>query len=202
MKIVIDIQYFPAVTLFSKLSGYTHCIFEQYELFEKMSFRNRCVIYGANGPINLTVPLSGGRNQRTVMKNVRVLNTTNWQANHWKSITSAYNKSPWFEHFRYELEHLYRKRFEFLVDWNLECFRWASAIVSPHIGYSLTESFIPQYDPHSYDDWRGRLKPATINRIFTSPDVYTQVFQDRSGFIPNLSILDYLFCAGPRLRGL
>src|SRR5690606_18608824 len=79
---------------------------------------------GANGPIMLSIPLVGGRNQHSAICSVRIDNSENWQARHWKTITSCYNRSPWFEHFRSELEHLFRLRFEFLYDWNSVCFEW------------------------------------------------------------------------------
>ena len=198
MKLIADLQYFSPAIFFSYLSNSTHCIFDQYEHFPKMSFMNRCTLLGGNGPINLTVPLDGGRNQRSVMKEVKILNRENWQDRHWKTITSCYNKSPWFDHYRDELENLYSLKFEFLIDWNLRCFQWIYDKLAIKTPISLSAKFVKDYDKNIYEDLRGRLMPSTINKNFLDVVRYPQVFGDRFGFVPNLSVLDYLFCVGPR----
>jgi hypothetical protein len=164
-----------------------------------MSFRNRCTLLGGNGPVHLSIPLVGGRSQKTLLKDVRILNTENWQDRHWKTITSCYNKSPWFDHFRHELEELYNRRFDLLIDWNLECFKWAADKLSIKTQVSLSEFYQEKYDKNEFEDWRNGLLPSTINTV--NPDVkrYPQVFEDRFGFVPNLSILDYLFCVGNKM---
>lgn len=197
MKYIADIQYFSPSIFFFNLGISSHCVFDQYEHFQKMSFMNRCVVLGGNGPIILSVPLDGGRNQKTVMKEIRILNRENWQARHWKTITSCYNKSPWFEHYR-DLEKLYTRNFSFLVDWNLNCLDWICDKLSLKIDYSLSDDFIRDYDKSAFEDLRGKLKPASMNRLFPNVKRYSQVFEDRFGFVPHLSVLDYLFCVGPR----
>lgn len=190
-----DSQYFPNVNYFFILSDATNCCFDLYERYQKMSFRNRCVIAGANGAINLSIPIVGGRGQRAIMKDVRISNDENWQANHWKTIMSAYNKSPFLDHFRHELERLYSRKFEFLVDWNLETFRWICDKMSCNCNILVTERYEPEV-AEGWDDWRGRVMPATVNKLFPHSKRYPQVFEDRQGFLPNLSILDYLLCSG------
>jgi hypothetical protein len=149
----------------------------------------------------LSVPLVGGRNQKTLMKDVRILPEDNWQSRHWKTITSLFNKSPWFDYYRHDLEDIYRKRFDFLMDWNLACFEWAADKMAIKAKVSLSEKRLDESDLNGEktEDWRGRLMPATINKVFPQPKRYPQVFEDRLGFVPNLSILDYLFCTGNKL---
>ncbi len=162
-----------------------------------MSFRNRCVVAGANGPINLSVPIEGGRNSKLPMKEVRIRNQERWQTNHWRTIFSAYNRSPWFEHFAAELEELYTRRFNFLVDWNMACFGWTADKMAINTPVSLSEVFIKNYPEDEYLDWRGRYIPAMIHNLDEEAPAYRQVFEERHGFIPNLSVLDFLFCHGP-----
>lgn len=199
-KIVVDYEYFAPLIYFSALSEYKHCIFEQYEQYQKMTFRNRCMVAGAEGPIHLTIPLEGGRNQRTRIKDVRMLNSEKWQSNHFKTLQSVYNKSPFFEHFAGDLELLFQKRFDFLVDWNLACFQWSCDKLSlePQVGF--TSEYLHIYPKDEYVDWRNKLKPATINTAFPEHKKYVQVFEERTGFVPNLSVLDYIFCTGGALR--
>ena len=197
MTLITDLQYFSPVIFYFKLGEFKHCIFDQYEHYQKMSFRNRCTLLGGNGTIALSVPLEGGRGQKTIMKDVRILNTENWQSRHWKTITSCYNKSPWLEHFRDNLENLYTRNFEWLVDWNLACFEWAADKLAIKSSWSLSEKYVSDYNADEVIDSRGKMMPATINKEFPVAERYPQVFEDRFGFVPNLSVLDFLFCVGP-----
>lgn len=200
MTLIIDLQYFPPVIFFLKLSEFSNCVFDQYEAYEKMSFRNRCTLLGGNGAINLSIPLVGGRSQRTPVKDVKIDNKEDWQDRHWKTITSCYNKSPWFDFYRDELEALYAAKYDSLLEWNLECFKWVCDKMSIKIQWSLTGSYKKNYEDVEVLDWRNHLKPASINKLFPTQKRYPQVFEDRFGFVPNLSILDYLFCAGNKLQ--
>ncbi len=86
--------------------------------------------------------------------------------------------------------------YEFLVDWNLACSRWALQKLHLNLPVSVTDNWKEEYDPKEWDDWRNRLLPKTIQSMFPEPPKYRQVFMDRTGFIPHLSILDLLFCEG------
>lgn len=198
MTLLFDIEYFAPAIYYYKLSESSYCILDQYESYRKMSFRNRCTLSGANGRIYLSIPLSGGRGQRTLMKDVRILNSERWQDRHWKTITSVFNKSPWFEFYRDELQCLFEQRYEFLVDWNMACFRWVTDKMSIQTPVVLSNEPIAAGE-NGYVDWRQKLMPATIDSVVTNHPVYPQVFEERSGFLPNLSILDYLFCAGNKI---
>jgi hypothetical protein len=173
-----------------------------------MSFRNRCQIAGGEGVINLNIPLEKGRDQKARMKDVRIAGAQPWQAQHWKTILSCYSRSPWFEFYRDEIEELYKTRFEFLVDWNLACFKWSLKQLRLAVEVSLTDRYQPVYTPEEGADWRGKFLPK--NRVADSgmltavtpadrvsvPIRYRQVFEERAGFLPGLSILDLLFCEG------
>ena len=167
-----------------------------------MSFRSRCRIVGAEGMIDLSVPLLKGRDQKTIMKDVRISGLQPWQARHWKTIVSCYNRSPWFEFYRDELSALYKKSFVYLLDWNLACFEWALGVLKMTVPVSLSEGYRKEYDGKEWVDWRGKILPKNSQKeadlLDEAPLKYYQVFEDRIGFIPNLSILDLLFCEGKR----
>jgi hypothetical protein len=197
--LIVDSQYFPPLIFFKQLSLSSHCLFDQYEHYQKMSFRNRCTLLGGNGSIALSIPLEGGRNQKTPMKDVKILNKERWQDRHWKTITSCYNKSPWLHHYYEELEKLYSIKHTFLIDWNLKCFEWVTDKLSISTEWGLTDGYIDVYDSKEFLDWRNHLLPATINQKYPGQERYPQVFEDRFGFVPNVSILDYLFCVNRKL---
>jgi hypothetical protein len=222
MNLVSDIQYFPSVTFYKISYNFKHIIFEQYESYQKMSFRNRCRIVGAEGVIDLSIPLVRGRDQKALMKDVRISDAQPWQSQHWKTIVSCYSRSPWFEFYRDELEGLYRKQWDFLLDWNLACFEWTLGVLGISIPVSLTGNYEKGYPPDQVTDWRGKILPkhraegkggpgeamAGLSGAGPVDDSgagstdgggahpYRQVFGERIGFIPNLSVLDLLFCEG------
>ena len=210
MNLIIDLQYFPNVNLYKISNKFSNIIFEQCEYYQKMSFRNRCQISGAEGIINLSVPLEKGRDQKTLMKDVRIADGQPWQAQHWKTIVSCYNRSPWFEFYRDDLEGLYKTRFDFLVDWNRACFEWSLKVLQLPVKVSLTDHYQKVYSPEQGADWRGKFLPKNRGAVPAQPSSatpvastdpagvyrYRQVFEERTGFIPGLSILDLLFCEG------
>lgn len=193
MNLIIDIQYFAPFSFYKISYRSSNIIFEQYESYQKMSFRNRCRIAGAEGVIDLSIPLIGGREQKTLMKEVRIADGRGWRDRHWKTIVSCYSRSPWFEYYRDGLERLYRRPANFLLDWDLLCLEWALKALGMERPVRLTAAYKKVYTREEGEDWRGRIVPGPAE--FDLPR-YRQVFEERTGFIRDLSILDLLFCEG------
>ncbi len=178
-------------------------LLEQHEHFEKQTWRNRCRILSANGPMDLVVPVKRKGRTRTPMKDLRIAYDDPWPSLHWRSITSAYRTAPYFEFFEDRFGELFKKRYAFLIDLNLafqekilEEFR-----VRPQ--FSFTERFakeVPGFmdlrhlPPALPEDKAkgGSRAPVDV----TGP--YPQVFDERFGFVPGLSVLDLLFNEGPK----
>jgi len=192
--VVFELQYFPPVSFFSTLYKETYLYLDIYEIYRKMSFRNRCVIAGAQGIISLSIPLQQGRNQQIPMNEVRISDTEEWQSRHFKSIRSAYNRSPFFDFYQDELAAIYQRPFELLTDWNICCLEWVKEKLSWKTEIRFTESAIP-YQSDGVTDLRNRVLPK--NFMEWNPVKYRQVFEERTGFFPNLSILDLLLNCGP-----
>jgi hypothetical protein len=202
MNLIIEIQYFAPAIFYKKVNKISNVDYDVYETYQKMSFRNRCIILGGGGPVTLSIPLEEGRGQRRLTRDVRIANRYPWQSQHWKSILSCYNRSPWFEFYRDELEGLFQKQVDFLVDWNLACWEWASKKLGMEVATGTTKEYRTDYDMTKWLDLRNKLLPKSIMQNFLEPVVYRQVFEDRTGFIPHCSILDLLFCEGKNARSL
>jgi len=194
MKLVIEYQYLPPVYLFSALYKHKHIVFEECELYQKMSFRNRCMLAGAEGVIQLSIPLIKGRNQKTPITEVQIDNRYHWQQQHWRTIESSYRKSPWFDHYAPGLENFYSTDYTHLLKWNLDLFRWIIEKSELDITTESTTDFNSAHSDTNIVDLRNTLLPKTYIKQSVNP--YQQVFSDRTGFLPNLSILDLLFCMG------
>ncbi|MGN6436004.1 MAG: WbqC family protein [Agriterribacter sp.] len=197
MSLLIDNQYLGSFIYYKISINASYIELEQYERWQKMSFRNRCLIAGANGTLPLSVPVVGGRNVGDLIKDVKIDNTKNWQSVHWRSIFSAYNRSPWFEFYHDEMEIFYNRKFEFLWDWNLELLQWILKKLDIHVPVRFSNEYKKNPDlPPGTLDMRGKILPKTLSFFNSDCPSYGQVFDQRHGFIPNLSIIDLLFCEG------
>lgn len=194
--VVIDNQLFPCFNYIRELSTCKHIKLEKYEGFQKMSFRNRYLIAGANSIMNLTIPVKGGREQKTLITEVRIDNSINWQIKHWRSLTSAYRKAPFFEFYYQEIKKLLFSEEELLFTFNFNILNWLCKTLKINAEIEFTESFIVHYEEEA--DYRNYFTPKSFqeNTINRFPH-YSQVFEDRLGFQPNLTIIDAIFCEGP-----
>ena len=200
MDLLIESQYFPPVTLFKKSINFSNIKIDVYEPWRKMSFRNRCVVVGSNGIINLSIPVLDGREQKKLLKEVAIDNRKPWQSQHWKTITSCYKRSPWFDFFEPELDELYRRPVALLNDWNRICFEWVIGKLGLAIHVDYSQYVMGEQPAPEVVDWRNKLTPKLLQSDYPTPVRYHQVFEERIGFIPHLSILDLLFCEGKNAR--
>lgn len=191
--VIAELQYFPPITFISTLFRESYVYLDLYEPYRKMSFRNRSLIAGAQGIISLSVPLKNGRSQLVPVNEVQISGEEHWQSRHFKSICSAYNRSPFFEYYADELEALYMKQVSGLADWNLSCLYWLRQKLDWSAEIRFTESSLP-YKAEGWDDQRNLVVPRNYSQW--TPVKYRQVFEERVGFFPNLSVIDLLFNTG------
>lgn len=199
--ILIDNQYFPVVNLFKYLYKKTNVILISCESYKKMTFCNRFIIAGSNGLINLSVPLVNGRNHQMLFKDVRISYGENWQIRHWRTITSCYNKSPYFEFYRDSLEPLFRNRQDFLFDYNISVLYWLKQVLQFPAEIVIAEDVSDFMLGNEFEDIRYKWLPLNFQQ--SGPGIYyPQVFQERIGFQSNLSVLDMLFNIGAQTAGV
>lgn len=170
---------------------------EQYDNYTKQTYRNRCRILGANGIIDLTIPVIKYHGKKVFMKDVRIDYDTYWNRNHWNSIYSAYASAPFFEFMEDSFSGYYSKRYTFLIDLNTELFYSVLDLLQLSASVSKSDYYMKS-EPG--DDLRETVHPkrAFHHHEYTfHPAVYHQVFSDRHGFKSDLSILDLLFNEGP-----
>lgn len=196
MSLIIDSQLFPCIDYVKQLNQYKHVKIEIYESFQKMSFRNRYIISGANNVINLSIPIAGGREQKTLIKDVRINNAIDWQTMHWRTLLSAYSKAPFFEFYSKDVKTLIFSKEDLLLSLNIKVLSWVVKVLKINIDIEFTENFVLHYD--NYADCRNHFLPKSFqNDTINWVPKYPQVFEDRLGFQPNLSIIDLIFCVGP-----
>lgn len=187
---MIDLHYFGAINWYLKCIDSTDVVFSPYKNYQRGLKLNRMRLMGANGPLLLTVPLEGGRDQYGHLKDLQISYAEPWQRIHWRGIHDNYRKAPWFEDYAPGLESLYRKQEKFLLDLNLKTTEW----VLQRLKWKLVILAVTEEEAKNQPQQTGA---APEDEQQPNWPVYQQVFAERHGFVPNLSILDLLLCEGP-----
>jgi len=196
--VLLSTAYFAPVRFYTKTILFQQVYIEQFENFTKQTYRNRCEIMGANGITDLIVPVVKGRNSKKLIKDVRLSYDIPWQKNHWRTIFSAYNSSPFFEYFKDDIRPFFEKKWKYLLDMNLAIHDEICNLLEIENNMLLTQNF--ESVPSDSVNLREALSPKKHRRMqdnFFKPYNYTQVFAEKFGFMTDLSIIDLLFNEGP-----
>lgn len=195
-KIVLPPAYLAPVNYYACLAYYDTEI-EQFSHYERQTYFNRCRIATANGAMDLVVPVEKP-SEKTPLRDVRIANSEQWQTNHWRAIESAYFSSPFFEYFRDDLEPFYTQKFTFLLDFDQQIQQKMLELLNLPISVKFTTEFKKNCD-RGIIDCRKTLHPKK-NNVFLQNNFnsleYYQVFEQKFGFLPNMSIIDLLFNMG------
>ncbi|QNK64289.1 WbqC family protein [Pedobacter sp. PAMC26386] len=195
---IFPLFYLPPISYFSALNTHNfEFLLEKEEHFPKQTYRNRTRIYSPNGPLDLFLPVIKGSKYHTKVKDVKISYDFKWQRLHWLSLESCYRNSAYFEYYEDELAVFYNKKFEFLFDYNLEMLQW----IFKQLKKSAEINFTTEYTKEIAPELDYRLKPHFKEpELLTPAKPYFQVFEDRLGFLPNMSIVDLLFNQGPQTK--
>ncbi len=191
MNILIHPTYFPSISHYVAMLQADSVTFEMEDHFQKQTNRNRMYIYSPNGIQMLNIPIKHSKEKHQKYKDVRIENDFGWQKNHFKSLEAAYRTSPFFEYFEDDFRPLFEKKHEFIMDLNLEIFELVNNALGIKIIPEKTTEFF-----HDVPDFIDLRHLANGKKDTTQLETYTQVFNDKHGFINNLSILDLLFNEG------
>ena len=191
---LLSSTYFGPIQWYQKLFRYQRCIVEQHDNFIKQTYRNRCVISATQGVQALSIPVEPAPQTsvsgKVAMKDVRISDHGNWRHLHWNALTSAYGESPFFEYYEDDIRPFFEKQYTFLLDFNM--MGAVATFIDPS---GIFHSSSANGDVVS--DFRDAIRPKRpLEDLEFSPKPYYQVFSQKHGFLPNLSILDLLFNEG------
>ena len=177
---LLPTTYFGPISWYSRLLRTENWLIDDSEHYVKQTTRNHCLIATANGVQKLTVPVEkikdGGL--KIPITQVRLSNHGKWRTEHWNALCTAYGESPFFDYYADDLRPFFERRdWEFLFDYNMAILQKMLEL----IGFSRNEE-------------RGARNHFTLH---TPHSTYWQVYQQRHGFLPDLSIIDLLCCMGP-----
>lgn len=196
-KPLISTAYLPTVRYMSVLAIYGAATIEQYETFPKQTFRNRTTIATGNGLMMLNVPVSRPSGNHTTTAEMVVSYHEPWNIRHWRAIASAYNAAPYFLYYKDELEEILMHQYEHLLQLNEALLNYLLKRLKITCQLEYTQSFIKE--TASYIDLREILTAKKDDPSIIYPH-YSQVFESRHGFLPNLSVIDLLFNLGPEAK--
>ena len=188
MKVLLPISYLGPVSYYSTLLKSEEIFIEAKEHFVKQSVRNRCVILSANGVQTLSIPKERKSSDKTLITNIKISNTQNWQKLHWQSLISSYNSSPFFEYYKDNLEELYLSPQLNLFDFNIKLTETILSFLQTEKHIKFTSEFSDNFDGID-------LRNHTFSN--NNMEKYEQVFADKIEFQSDLSVVDLLFNLGP-----
>lgn len=217
MKALLSSTYFGPIQWYQKLNRYDECLIERHESFIKQTYRNRMIIPTTNGPLSLTIPTN--HDISLSMKDIRISDHANWRHVHWNALLSAYGESPFFEYYQDDIRPFYEKKYEFLFDFNMETTAKMIELLDIRPKISVTDEYVLSEERRvkseefnglanhkvqssnlkvqSIVDFRDAIRPK---KPLPDPEFeskrYYQVYEQKHGFQPNMSILDLLFNEG------
>ena len=211
IKAIISTEYLPPIDYFRVIKRFPEWEIEQFENYQKQSYRSRCHIYSANGLLPLIIPVDRSSGLSIPVREIKIDNSKDWQKQHWRAIVSAYNSTPFFEYFRDDFEPFYNKNFNFLFDYNTQFLRLLMDLLNIRQEIKFTSEFRHDYGGDSSDllcyDFRNTIHPKrklTQNQkeLISNPadqnghNSYHQLFSEKFGFIDGLSVIDLIFNEG------
>ncbi len=190
-NILIHPGYFPSISHFVAMAQSDLVTFEMDDNFQKQTNRNRMYIYSPNGIQLLNIPVKHSKTAHQKTKDIQLETAFDWQKQHFKSLEAAYRSSPFFEYFEDNIVPIFEKKHKFLMDLNLQTMEIVSKCLRFEFDYNETTEYFHTVDDKT--DLRHLINGKKDTSIF---EPYTQVFEEKNGFLNNLSILDLLFNEG------
>ncbi|HPN47182.1 MAG TPA: WbqC family protein [Bacteroidales bacterium] len=194
--VLLSTAYLAPVSYYVLLARAGKVVIEQHENYQKQSYRNRCLIAAANGPMVLSIPVKKNLPGKNSIRDIQLSGHGNWQHMHWNSLVSAYASSPYFAFYRDDIHPFYEKKYKYLFDFNEALREEICALLNlePRLEYSKSYTTGPETE---ILDYRELIHPKKQRPEELLPGPYVQVFDRKFGFLPDLSVLDLLFNTGP-----
>ena len=200
-KIILPSAFLAPIQYYAYLYAHPEANVEVCDNYVKQTYRNRCMVAGANGIQALTVPIVKPQNGKSQMRDIRISDHGNWRHLHWNALLSNYERSPFFDYYADDIRPYYERPIEFLVDFNEGLQHAVLTALELKSCFERTTTYVSALDTDTLD-LRQTISPKNHFEQDAKFKIipYYQVFAHKHGFLPNLSILDLLFNMGPESR--
>lgn len=192
-QVCLSTAYFPSVSYMKEILKADTVLIEQYDHYVRQTYRNRCYIAAANGKMALSIPVERNLTEKGLVKDIRISDHDNWRHQHWQSIVSAYGMSPFFEYYEDDIAPFFTRRWDFLIDFNMEITQKLLDLLEIDKQLKLTDEYCADFQNKVVD---LRLKTKAHKEVPLETKPYYQVFDAKYGFLPDLSVLDLIFNMG------
>lgn len=197
-SLILPALYLPPVSYFHTIQeDNIPILLDKHEHFVKQSYRSRTRLATANGILDLFIPIAHSRKVQVPMKDIRISYDHNWQRLHWLSMQTAYRSSAYFEYYENDFVRFYENKFEFLYDFHVEQLTLILKCIKVSREIQQSESY--SVATPEMTDYRLAIHPKKAS-VYPKQKPYNQVFQELTGFIPDMSIIDLLFNQGPQSK--
>jgi len=192
---IFSTQYFGDIAFYATLLLSKSCQIERFENYQKRSLRNRLHILGPQGVDILSIPLVKGKNAQSLITTVEISYEEDWPRQHIQALQSYYGKSAFFEYYIDGIAEILHSGTELLWEMNTKICTYICKCLSIDQELTYTHGYFANYTydfRDSKSDIYTEMRSGLLNTLR-----YSQVFEEKHGFTPNLSVLDLLFCCGP-----
>ena len=192
MNAVIESQFLGPIAAFAMIKECNELYIESQETYQKRSFRNKCHLAGPNGKFSFTVPLLKGKHQQQKITEVEISYAENWTRQFLQLCQSNYSRSPYYDYIIEDLEFILLQQHQYLYELNHALLHWVCTFLDLETNLLETTEYHTAYIGEEFEDYRQCWLPG--KQIQNAR--YAQVFEEKSGFVAGLSILDLIFCCG------
>jgi hypothetical protein len=193
-SIIVSTNYFGSITFYCELAKYERVIIDGGERYEKQTQRTRTSILSANGPLHLSIPVIRPNGKDTLVRDIQISTSENWQKDHWKAIESAYQHAPFFFYYGEKIKEIIFQKEHSLLAFNHNIIYQLLDFIDLKVDVLISDNCPPvisQNDPRVWLNAKEIAYPSIP---------YNQVFSDRFTFKPNLSIIDLIMNEGKLAR--
>lgn len=195
---ILTTAYLPSVEYFFAIAQSGNVLIEQNELYQKQSYRNRCRIFSTGGVEQLIIPVIKEGSHSRPIRDVRIDYSDNWLLRHKRAIDAAYNSSPFYLYYKDDFNGIFDSRPEYLFDLNMKFLELLLELIGLKANIRLTDKFESEYPSGDFRTCiQPKFKGGTLMQEYKKEKTYFQVFSNKLGFQPNLSVIDLLFNEGP-----